>query len=59
MLSQIKPPFRAEQIGSLLRPQALLEQRTKFARGEIGQAALTTPRTRRSRMRSGCSSASG
>jgi 5-methyltetrahydropteroyltriglutamate--homocysteine methyltransferase len=41
MLSQTKPPFRAEQIGSLLRPKALLDQRAKFARGEIDQAALT------------------
>ena len=41
MLSQIKPPFRAEHIGSLLRPKALLDQRAKFARGEIDQAALT------------------
>src|SRR5947209_7580378 len=40
-MSQTKPPFRAEQIGSLLRPQSLLDQRAKFARGEIGQAALT------------------
>jgi 5-methyltetrahydropteroyltriglutamate--homocysteine methyltransferase len=41
MLSQVKPPFRAEQIGSLLRPNALLDQRARFARGEIDQAALT------------------
>jgi 5-methyltetrahydropteroyltriglutamate--homocysteine methyltransferase len=41
MLSQLKPPFRAEQIGSFLRPQALLDQRAKFVRGEIDQAALT------------------
>ena len=41
MLSQLKPPFRAEHIGSLLRPKALLEQRAKFARGEIGADALT------------------
>jgi 5-methyltetrahydropteroyltriglutamate--homocysteine methyltransferase len=41
MLAQLKPPFRAEQIGSLLRPQSLLEQRARFARGEIDQAALT------------------
>jgi len=41
MLSQIKPPFRAEHIGSLLRPKVLLDQRAKFARGEIDQAALT------------------
>jgi 5-methyltetrahydropteroyltriglutamate--homocysteine methyltransferase len=37
----LKPPFRAEHIGSLLRPKALLEQRAKFGRGEIDQAALT------------------
>jgi 5-methyltetrahydropteroyltriglutamate--homocysteine methyltransferase len=36
-----KPPFRAEHIGSLLRPPHLLEQRGRFARGEIGQADLT------------------
>jgi 5-methyltetrahydropteroyltriglutamate--homocysteine methyltransferase len=36
-----KPPFRAEHIGSLLRPAALLEQRRRFARGEIPQADLT------------------
>ncbi len=41
MLSQIKPPFRAEHIGSLLRPQTLLETRAKFSRGEISPAALT------------------
>src|SRR5258708_37646171 len=37
-----KPPFRAEHIGSLLRPKALLAQRERFARGEISQAELTT-----------------
>ena len=41
MLSQMKPPFRADQVGSLLRPAALLDQRARFARGEIEQAALT------------------
>jgi 5-methyltetrahydropteroyltriglutamate--homocysteine methyltransferase len=41
MLSQIKPPFRAEHIGSLLRPDELLRQRARFSRGEIGQAELT------------------
>src|SRR5581483_6816385 len=35
------PPFRAEHIGSLLRPAALLEERRRFARGEISQAALS------------------
>ena len=41
MLSQLNPPFRAEHIGSLLRPKSLLDQRRQFARGEIDQAALT------------------
>jgi 5-methyltetrahydropteroyltriglutamate--homocysteine methyltransferase len=35
------PPFRAEHIGSLLRPAELMAQRAKFARGEIDQAAMT------------------
>ena len=34
------PPFRAEHIGSLLRPKSLLDQRARFARGEIGRDAL-------------------
>jgi 5-methyltetrahydropteroyltriglutamate--homocysteine methyltransferase len=41
VLTAPSPPFRAEHIGSLLRPAALLEQRARFARGEIGQDALT------------------
>ena len=36
-----KPPFRAEHIGSLLRPAELMAERACFARGEIDQAALT------------------
>jgi 5-methyltetrahydropteroyltriglutamate--homocysteine methyltransferase len=36
-----EPPFRAEHIGSLLRPKALLDARTRFARGEIAQGDLT------------------
>jgi 5-methyltetrahydropteroyltriglutamate--homocysteine methyltransferase len=34
------PPFRAEHIGSLLRPAELLELRARFGRGEIGREAL-------------------
>src|SRR4051812_41065926 len=34
------PPFRAEHIGSLLRPRSLLDQRARFARGEIGRDEL-------------------
>jgi len=41
-----KPPFRAEHIGSLLRPDAMLQQRARFARGEIGQAELTEAENR-------------
>ncbi len=35
-----KPPFRADQVGSFLRPRYLLEARDKFARGEISPAQL-------------------
>ena len=35
-----KPPFRADHVGSLLRPAALREARAKHARGEISAAAL-------------------
>ena len=40
------PPFRAEHIGSLLRPAALLEARQRFARGEIDHATLTAAEDR-------------
>jgi 5-methyltetrahydropteroyltriglutamate--homocysteine methyltransferase len=35
-----KPPFRAEHIGSLLRPPQLLRQRARFASGEINESEL-------------------
>jgi 5-methyltetrahydropteroyltriglutamate--homocysteine methyltransferase len=35
-----KPPFRAEHIGSLLRPPKLMRERARFAKGEIDRAAL-------------------
>jgi methionine synthase II (cobalamin-independent) len=41
-----EPPFRAEHIGSLLRPKALLDARTSFARGEITQDDLTAAENR-------------
>jgi 5-methyltetrahydropteroyltriglutamate--homocysteine methyltransferase len=34
------PPFRAEHIGSLLRPAALLDMRARYLRGEIDFARL-------------------
>jgi 5-methyltetrahydropteroyltriglutamate--homocysteine methyltransferase len=40
LLSQRKPPLRAEHIGSLLRPRSLLDQRGRFARGEISREGL-------------------
>jgi 5-methyltetrahydropteroyltriglutamate--homocysteine methyltransferase len=35
-----KPPFRADHVGSLIRPRALIEAREKRAKGEIGQDEL-------------------
>jgi len=40
-LPQHQPPFRAEHIGSLLRPQSLLDLRAKFLRGEVDRETLT------------------
>jgi 5-methyltetrahydropteroyltriglutamate--homocysteine methyltransferase len=40
MTSQTSPPFRADQVGSLLRPPALGEARAKFRRNELPAAAL-------------------
>jgi 5-methyltetrahydropteroyltriglutamate--homocysteine methyltransferase len=40
MTQRIKPPFRADQVGSLLRPAALKQAREKFAKGEIDALAL-------------------
>jgi len=36
----MSPPFRAEHIGSLLRPTSLLDRRRQFARGAIDADAL-------------------
>jgi len=35
-----KPPFRADHVGSLLRPAVLKDARAQFAKGEIDAAAL-------------------
>src|SRR4051812_13606002 len=35
-----RPPYRADHVGSLLRPQALLEARAQHAAGQIDDAAL-------------------
>ncbi|HWV55500.1 5-methyltetrahydropteroyltriglutamate--homocysteine S-methyltransferase [Pseudorhodoplanes sp.] len=40
MSSRLKPPFRADQVGSLLRPESLKEARRQFAEGKISAADL-------------------
>jgi len=35
-----KPPFRADHVGSFLRPKALIDARARFRAGEIDAAAL-------------------
>ena len=40
MMSCTKPPFRADHVGSLLRPAALKAAREQRARGEISAEAL-------------------
>jgi 5-methyltetrahydropteroyltriglutamate--homocysteine methyltransferase len=40
MSQRTKPPFRADHVGSLLRPAALKSAREKFAKGAIGAAEL-------------------
>jgi 5-methyltetrahydropteroyltriglutamate--homocysteine methyltransferase len=39
-MKRSKPPFRADHVGSLLRPAALKEARSKRAKGEIAAADL-------------------
>jgi 5-methyltetrahydropteroyltriglutamate--homocysteine methyltransferase len=39
-MQRSKPPFRADHVGSLLRPEALKQARAKRAKGEIGAAEL-------------------
>jgi 5-methyltetrahydropteroyltriglutamate--homocysteine methyltransferase len=40
MATRTTPPFRADHVGSLLRPPQLLEARRRFAEGEIAAEAL-------------------
>lgn len=39
-MTLLRPPFRADQVGSLLRPTAVKAARAEFAAGEIDAAAL-------------------
>src|SRR5579871_1296232 len=42
MAQRTKPPFRADHVGSLLRPPALREARAKFDKGALARDTLTT-----------------
>ena len=39
-MSKVNPPFRAEQVGSLLRPASVLEARNRFKKGELSAKEL-------------------
>ena len=39
MFPRTSPPFRADHVGSLLRPQRLLQAREDFAAGRISAAS--------------------
>jgi methionine synthase II (cobalamin-independent) len=38
--ARAKPPFRADHVGSLIRPQSLIDAREKRAKGELSEDAL-------------------
>jgi len=40
MMQRSRPPFRADHVGSLLRPQRIKDARARFARGEIAVGEL-------------------
>ena len=40
LADRTKPPFRADHVGSLIRPAALIEARERKAKGQIGEAEL-------------------
>ncbi len=42
MSKRTEPPFRADHVGSLLRPAAIKEARARHAKGEIDDDALTS-----------------
>lgn len=41
MTTHRSPPFRAEHLGSLLRPKELLEKRAAFEKKELSQQEIT------------------
>ena len=40
MTKRTRPPFRADHVGSFLRPSELLDARERFKAGKIDKAAL-------------------
>jgi 5-methyltetrahydropteroyltriglutamate--homocysteine methyltransferase len=40
MMKRAKPPFRADHVGSLLRPEVLKDAKSRYARGDITAAQL-------------------
>ncbi len=50
-MKRTKPPFRADHVGSLLRPAALKKAREQRAKGDIGAAELQGDRRPRDRAR--------
>lgn len=39
-MQRAEPPYRADHVGSLLRPQSLIEAREKYQNGELGREEL-------------------
>lgn len=40
-MASSRPPFRADQVGGLLRPADLIKARERYQKGEIDRAVLT------------------
>ena len=43
-MSQVNPPYRADVVGSFLRPKELLDARHAFQAGKLDRASLTPTR---------------
>mgnify|MGYP003328057891 CR=1 FL=1 len=46
MPQRTKPPFRADHVGSLLRPKKLLDTRDKWRQGKVSDEILKTEENR-------------
>lgn len=49
-MSQVNPPYRADVVGSFLRPKELLDARHAFQAGKLDRASLTRSKTVSSRI---------